>query len=484
MNMKYGYNPIMGMDLPDPDIIFVDDVFYMINTTMHFFPGGEILRSYNLVDWEHASYVFDELDGTDAQRLNGKENIYGKGMWAGSLRYNKGMFYLVFSCNDTHKTYIYRSPEIDGKWVRNDIEGWYYDPSLFFDDDDKIYMAHGHRQVYITELNSEITGPKAGGLNRLILDDKDNPVLGYEGSHLYKIAGRYYLFNIHSEKSRWHRVESLFTADDLSGEFVGGDILNQDLSDRGDGLAQGGIVEGPEGVWHGFMFRDNGAVGRIPVITEAKFTDKGLVLHAQECFETPDLKPGYPYEPLVRSDDFKSDKLETCWTFNHMPDLSLVSWGDGSLKIKTDKICGDLCEAKNTLTQRMRLPNCAAEITIDGSSLNPGDTAGLCALQGSYVYIGLKRTVNGFLIVTGTRDGVIETKEAETNEIRVRIEGSFGNEDKADCYIKNGEEKIPFGKEHELKFTLDHFTGARFGLFTFSEDKVGGTGIFRDFIYE
>ena len=214
MIMKSGTNPILGMDLPDPDIIFVDGVFYMINTTMHFFPGGEILRSYNLVDWEHVSYVFDTLDGTDAQRLVGKENIYGKGMWAGSLRHNDGMFYLVFSCNDTHKTYIYRSPSVEGKWKRNDIEGWYYDPSLFFDDDGKVYMAHGHKQVYITELNRDITGPQAGGLNRLVLDDSDNPVLGYEGSHLYKIGGRYYLFNIHSEKSRWHRVDSLFTADD------------------------------------------------------------------------------------------------------------------------------------------------------------------------------------------------------------------------------------------------------------------------------
>ena len=260
--------------------------------------------------------------------------------------------------------------------------------------------------------------------------------------------------------------------------------MNQDLSDRGDGLAQGGIVEGPEGVWHGFMFRDNGAVGRIPVITEAEFTNGGLKLHALEYFLTPDLKPGYSYKPLVRSDDFSSGELEDCWTFNHEPDLDLVTVGGGSLKIKTDKTCEDLCEARNTITQRMRLPNCAAEVTLDGTELNEGDTVGLCALQGNYVYIGLKRTSEGYQIVTGNKDGVITSEEAEKPELRVRMESRFGNEDRAECYIIKGEEKILFGKEHELRFALDHFTGARFGLFVCSSMRSGGTGSFRNFIYE
>ena len=100
-----GTNPILRMDFPDPDVIFVDGVYYMISTTMHFLPGGQILRSYDLLAWEHAAYVFDYLDGTDAQKLSSGKYIYGKGMWAASLRYHKGIFYVVFVCNDTQKTY-------------------------------------------------------------------------------------------------------------------------------------------------------------------------------------------------------------------------------------------------------------------------------------------------------------------------------------------------------------------------------------------
>ena len=72
-------NPITRLDYPDPDVIRVDETYYMVSTTMYFMPGCEILRSYDLVHWEHAAYVYDRLDSTPAQRLEGKENIYGQG---------------------------------------------------------------------------------------------------------------------------------------------------------------------------------------------------------------------------------------------------------------------------------------------------------------------------------------------------------------------------------------------------------------------
>ena len=102
-----GKNPITELDYPDPDVIRVDDTYYMVSTTMHFMPGCEILRSYDLIHWEHLSYVYERLDSTEEQRLVGEKNCYGKGMWAASLRYHKGMYYICFVANDTGKTYLY-----------------------------------------------------------------------------------------------------------------------------------------------------------------------------------------------------------------------------------------------------------------------------------------------------------------------------------------------------------------------------------------
>lgn len=96
-------NPVLPLDYPDPDVIRVDDTYYMVSTTMHFMPGCVILRSYNLADWEIYSYVYETLELTDQECLKNGKNAYGQGMWAATLRYEKGMFYLIFVANDTGK---------------------------------------------------------------------------------------------------------------------------------------------------------------------------------------------------------------------------------------------------------------------------------------------------------------------------------------------------------------------------------------------
>ncbi len=55
---------ILNCDYPDPDVIRVGDVYYMLSTTMHFFPGGAVLRSYDLVHWELVNYLYDVLENT------------------------------------------------------------------------------------------------------------------------------------------------------------------------------------------------------------------------------------------------------------------------------------------------------------------------------------------------------------------------------------------------------------------------------------
>lgn len=56
-------NPVIRADYPDPDVIRVGDVYYMLSSTLHFLPGGVILRSYDLLNWEIAGYVLRPLRG-------------------------------------------------------------------------------------------------------------------------------------------------------------------------------------------------------------------------------------------------------------------------------------------------------------------------------------------------------------------------------------------------------------------------------------
>jgi len=70
---------------------------------MHFMPGADILRSFDLISWEIYSYVYDSLDDTPAQKMEMDKSIYGQGMWAASLRYHHKKFYVCFVANDTQK---------------------------------------------------------------------------------------------------------------------------------------------------------------------------------------------------------------------------------------------------------------------------------------------------------------------------------------------------------------------------------------------
>lgn len=471
-----------NMDIPDPDVIFHGGFYYLITTTMHFFPGGEILRSADLKCWEHYSYVFEKLESTPSQTLE-DGYIYGKGMWAPVLRFHDGIFYVAFSSNDMNKTYLYRSEDLKGPWKRSVIKGFYHDLSMLFDDG-KVYLVYGNTDIHLTELNDDLTGHAEGGIDRVIVDDSGNPRLGLEGSHIYKIDGKYYLFMIHSLRDRWRRVEAMYVADSLEGEFVGGDIFDNDLGIRDSGIAQGGIVNGPMGD-HLIMFQDSGAVGRLPVVVPFEWQDGKPVFDDDITVEEAELKG------VCGCDDFENGH-EDFWQFNHEPDMRLVKFDNG-FHVTTDKVCRNLFFAKNTLTQKTLGPVCEAVVTVDGSALNDGDLAGLSAFQGDYAFVGITRGPEGFaaVMLSNTSKGGIwdlTEEEGDVEEV-VKIEGSRltvkvvcdFNKDQATCFIKCADGFKQIGTPHDLRFRLDHFTGARFGLSCFSTVRTGGTAVFKNF---
>lgn len=519
MEWKRNINPITRLDYPDPDVIRVEDTYYMVTTTMHFMPGCEILRSYDLVNWEHAAYVYDRLDSTEGQRLIGEENIYGKGMWAATIRFHKGLFYICFVANDTGKTYLYTADKIEGPWSKKTVAGFYHDCSLLFDDDEKVYIVYGNKNIYLTQLKPDLSGPLEGGLHRLVVSDEGNPILGYEGAHFYKINGKYYLFFIHSLKERWMRAQACFVADSLEGEFTGGDVLVDDRTYCGQGVAQGGIVDTPEGDWYGVLFQDHGAVGRIPILVPVKwqgdwpvFGENGRVPEHFTVFST---RPEYVYTPLMQSDDFRGEKglsleekrrkygcfgLKSAWQFNHEPDMDLVCRDEeqGILWMESGKLCKNLTQAQNILTQRMAWPGCAGEVTVHAQCLKEGDYSGICALQGCYGMIAVtKRSGKNYIVMqnkeadapqiqgqscdmgAGKEQVVIPVEESV---LRLRVEADFYNmKDEARFFYYSGGEWRITGVIHKLYFKPDHFTGCRLGLFMYATNETGGKAGFSDF---
>jgi beta-xylosidase len=508
------------MDFPDPDVIRVGEDYYMASTTMHFMPGAAILHSRDLLRWSLLTYVYRTLEDTEEERLEGERDAYGKGMWASSLRHHNGFFYLCFCAYDTGKTYLFRARDITGPWEKSEIDGFFHDASLLFDDDGKTYLVYGNRDIRLTELDATLSGPKPGGLNRIIVSDSCDTMLGYEGSHIYKINGYYYVFLINwPSADTGRRTQSCFRADSLTGEFTGGVVLCDDAGYHDAGIAQGGIFDTPDGDWYAMLFQDRGAAGRMPFLVPVTWKDDFPVFgeggKMPRTVSIPVPCDAHPRgSPLFGSDDFASGDgqlaIKPFWQWNHIPDDSLWSVerggesgaesATGALVIRTDRIVPNVTRAINTLTQITRFPESSAEIDVDGSSMGDGDYCGIAALQGRYGAIALSRDERGYRIAMLGRPGfptwpVKSTYDPDPGveyasvrvespraRLRVRVDYRDGRDEANFAWFANDEWK-PLGIAQKLYFGLDHFTGCRFALFAFSTKRPGGASRFNRFRY-
>src|ERR1044071_6381618 len=129
-------NPIIFADVPDASMIRVGDAYYMSSTTMHMSPGLPIMKSTDLVNWKIVSYAYDTLSSVDDLNLQNGKSTYGRGSWASSIRYHNNTFYATTFAQNTGRTYIYSTKDIEnGPWTSSSLSKVYHDHSLFFDDD-------------------------------------------------------------------------------------------------------------------------------------------------------------------------------------------------------------------------------------------------------------------------------------------------------------------------------------------------------------
>ncbi|MBW8323230.1 MAG: glycoside hydrolase 43 family protein [Prolixibacteraceae bacterium] len=490
--VKSAQNPIIYADVPDISIIRVGDTFYMSSTTMHLSPGVPIMKSKDLVNWEMLNYAYDTLGEMDELSLiNGKSN-YGKGSWASSLRYHNGMYYIATYAQTTDKTYIFRTSDIEkGDWKMNEFKPGFHDCTLVFDNG-HAYLITGGGKLNIVELNEDLTGVKEGGVNQVLIENASTPtepnMLPAEGSQLFKHDGKYYLFNISWPRGGMRTV-LVHRADNLLGPWEGR-IALQDK-----GVAQGSIIDTPDGRWFAYLFQDHGSVGRIPFLVPMKWVDGWPVIGIDgKVPDTLDLPASKGLIPgIVNNDEFKRKKREPAlplvWQWNHNPDNSLwsVTERKGFLRLKTGRIDSLFLKSRNTLTQRTFGPVCSGTTLLDASKMKEGDFAGLTVFQRKFGQVGVK-IVNGqkqVFMVSNKTDNPTELQSIPLSQNKVYLKIDCDFRDKIDVatffYSLDGLTWKPIGGELKMEYTLmEHFMGYRFGLFNYASKNPGG---YADFDY-
>ena len=381
--VKKAQNPIIFSDVPDMSMLRVGDTYYMSSTTMHMSPGVPIMKSKDLVNWKLVNYAYNTLDDVDALNLNNGQSTYGRGSWASSIRYNKGTYYVTTFAQTTGKTYIYTTKDLEkGPWVKHSFAPSLHDHSLFFEEDGRIYLIYGNGKLNIVELKKDLSGIKPE-TDRVLIENASAPSgnggLGAEGSQLFKVNGKYYLFNI-TWPAGGMRTVNIHRADKITGPYEG------QVGFQDQGVAQGGLIDTPDGKWFAYLFRDFGAVGRIPYLVPVKWENGWPVIGENgKVPETLDLPASKGLIPgIVASDEFTrkpgTSALPLVWQWNHNPDNKLwsVTQRKGYLRLTTGRIDSTLLLARNTLTQRTIGPVCTGVTSIDVSHMKDGDFAGLC----------------------------------------------------------------------------------------------------------
>ncbi len=487
------HNPIIYADVPDAAIVRVGDTYYMSSTTMHMSPGVPIMKSTDLVNWELINYAYDTLVDNEMMNLENGKNTYGRGSWASSIRFHDGVFYVTTFSATAGKTHIYTTTDIEnGPWKTQEFSPMLHDHSLFFDDDGRVYMVYGGGDIRLVELNDDLSGLKPGGVDKVIIKNAgavaaEKLMLHAEGSQLMKYKSQYYLFNITWPQNDMRTV-IVHRADNIAGPYEG----RVALKDRG--IAQGCIIDTPEGDWYAYLFRDNGAVGRIPYLAPVVWEDGWPVLGVNgKVPDNLDLPLNRrDWSGIVISDDFKRKKgdnsLPLAWQWNHNPDNRFWSLNQrkGNLRLTTGRVDSDVLQSRNMLTQRTMGPTSSASTKLNVSQMKDGDCAGFIALQKKYGYVAVTMQ-NGEKTIVMVR---VESDEAvvlaniplSKKNVYFKIDCDFRERtDKAYFYYSlNGKVWTRIGEPLQMAYTLPHFMGYRFGLFNFATKTAGG---FVDFDY-
>lgn len=255
-------NPILPGFHPDPSICRVGDDYFIANSSFEWFPGIPLFHSRDLVHWRPIGHALTRRSQLD---LRGVSN--SAGVWAPSLSYADGRFWLVFALvkttgkgkpfKDTHVLLI-TAPSIEGPWSEPvHLNSIGFDPSLFHDDDGRKWLVNMQWDFrkdrprfagIVLQEYSPIEQRLVGPIYPLL----QKPVLT-EGPNLYKRQGWYYLM-LAEGGTGWNHGISMARSRSLTGPYEL-DPQTSVLTTRDDlacplqKAGHGEIVQTPAGEW-------------------------------------------------------------------------------------------------------------------------------------------------------------------------------------------------------------------------------------------
>ncbi|WP_437733275.1 glycoside hydrolase family 43 protein [Sorangium sp. So ce1335] len=486
-------NPLIWEDLPDVEVIRVDDAYYYTASTFHHSPGAPLLRSYDLVHWEYVSHSVPVLDFDASYDLRGG-NSYVNGIWASTLQYRKSneTFYWMGCMHDAGGGWVFTAKSPEGPWEKH-RGGCYYDMGLLIDDDDTMYVAYGNNTISVAQLSADGFSQVK---NQVVFQTPATVSGPLEGSRFFKRDGDYYIFVTQYANGEYvlRSTNGPFGPYELRPFAV--KLPYAGAPGSGGSPHQGGIVETQNGDWYYIAFNDSFPAGRLPVMAPMTWTDGWPSVTLVDgkwggTYPFPNLPCGSNrVKPPASRETFAEETLSHEWEWNHNPDNSKWSSGAG-LTLQTATVTNDLYAARNTLTRRIEGPVSIGTIELDHSKMQNGDVAGLAALRDVSAWIGVKK-VNGATRVVMTNGVNMNTSWTTTstgtevagadvsgNKIWLRVEANVrtdnGGAQARFSYSTDGTQFTSLGNTLNMTKDWQYFLGYRFGIFNYATQSLGGS---------
>jgi beta-xylosidase len=398
-------NPIINADYSDPDVIRVGTNFYMTASSFNVVPGLPILHSHDLVNWTIINHAVRELE---PREIFDKPQ-HGGGVWAPSIRFHKGTFYIYYGDPD-FGIYMVKATDPAGMWSKpvlvKGAKGW-IDPCPLWDDDGNVYLVHafaGSRAgiksiLVVNRMNSEGTQVVDDGVTVFDGHASDPTV---EGPKYYKLNGYYYILAPAGGVSTGWQLA--LRSKNIYGPYEKKIVLAQGKT-AVNGPHQGALVDTPIGEWWFLHFQDKGAYGRVVHLEPAVWKNGFPVIGADPDgdgtgepvmkFRKPNVgKVTYPIETPQDSDEFNTARIGPQWQWHANPrsEWALSFPEKGVIRLySVEQPSGfrNLWDVPNLLLQKFPAEEFVATAKVRLDARFEGERFGMVVMGADYSYIGV-----------------------------------------------------------------------------------------------
>lgn len=507
-------NPIVFADYSDPDLIGVGEDYYMTASSFSQIPGLPVLHSTDLVHWTLITHAIQKYPDTILDRPS-----HGNAVWAPSIRYHKGEFYIYFGDPD-RGIFMTKSKNPAGPWSELKLVkkalGW-IDCCPLWDEDGKTYLAHAYAnsragiksKLAICEMNQQ--GDSVIGKDSIVFDGTiDHPTL--EGAKIYKRDSWYYMLApAGGVKPGW---QVAFRSKNVYGPYEDKIVLEQGSTDI-NGPHQGGWVTTPRGEDWFIHFQDRYAYGRILHLNPVHWKDGWPMMGVDydgngigepvRVYPKPKTNKPMPGVTPQESDDFTSPDLGLQWQWesNFQSSWYKLVPENGPVSAHLDLYPQpfhasdlNLWSVGNLLMQKFPAGDFISETYLDASQLKEGNKAGLIVFGYDYMYVSLRKDKKGYTLQSfdcyKAKEGKPEKMQGEMPLavgkiwLRVHIYPADPSEIIPDVkaqfsYSTDGVHYSDFGKVFNAK--EGHWVGGKVGIFALSDPdrKTGGLASFSYF---